>query len=107
MSEPSPAKATSEASSATKESKQPDRRSVAEIQADIAKRRESLTQTVGQIQGQVKVAASPQNIAKKVLEKVKHAYVSESGQVNVKNVGITAGVVVSFIVIRRIARRNK
>lgn len=78
-----------------------------QIQADIAASRERLTQTVGELQVAVKDATNPRNIAKKCLDKAKGIYVSPRGEVNLKNVGITVGVVVGFVVLRKITRRKK
>lgn len=78
-----------------------------EIQADIAASRDNLTQTLGDLQHAVKEATKPKNIAKKAAEKVKSVYVAPNGEVNVKNVGITAGVVVTYILWRRVTRRRR
>lgn len=77
-----------------------------EIKADIAASRENLTQTLGDLQVAVKDATNPRNIAKKVGDKIKGIYVSPDGQVNVKNVGITAGVIVGVVVLRKITHRK-
>ncbi len=81
-------------------------RTPAEIQADIAASRENLTNTLGDLQVAVKDATNPRNIAKKVGNKIKGVYVSPDGQVNVKNVGITVGVVVGVMVLRKITHRK-
>lgn len=77
-----------------------------EIKADIASSRENLTNTIGELQVAVKQATDPKNIAMKIGAKIKGIYVSPDGQVNVKNVGITVGVVVGVVVLRKITHRK-
>lgn len=86
--------------------RKPDR-TPAEIQADIAASRDRLTNTMGELQVAVKDATNPRNIAKKCVAKVKGIYVGPNGDVNVKNVGITVGVVVGVVVLRKITKRKK
>lgn len=82
-------------------------RTPAEIQADIDSSRENLTQTLGELQYAVKEATKPANIAKKAAAKIRGIYVSPQGEVNIKNVGITAGVVIGLVALRKFKNRNK
>ncbi len=80
---------------------QPAPRSMAEIEADMEATRQRLANTLDEL----KVAASPKNIASRQVTKVKAFYTDEYGAVRVDRVAGTVGVVVAIIVVRRTWRR--
>ena len=72
----------------------------AEIEADIAAARERLTSTLVQLED----AVTPASFARRAKTTVKGVYVDEFGGIKVKNVAITAGVVVGAIVLVKIIK---
>lgn len=80
---------------------QPAPRSMADIEADMDATRARLTATLDEL----KVVASPRNIADRQVRKVRAFYVDEYGAVRVDHVAATVGVVVGMIVVRRVWRR--
>jgi hypothetical protein len=80
---------------------QPAPRSMAEIESDMDATRARLAETLDEL----KVAASPKNIANRQVQKVKDFYVDDYGAVRIDHVAITVGVVVGLIVVRRTWRR--
>ncbi len=80
---------------------QPAPRSLADIESDMEATRARLTATLDEL----KVVASPKNIADRQVRKVKAFYVDEYGAVRVDHVAATVGVVVSLIVVRKVWKR--
>ncbi|MEI2785188.1 MAG: DUF3618 domain-containing protein [Candidatus Nanopelagicales bacterium] len=80
---------------------QPAPRSMADIESDMDATRARLTATLDEL----KVAASPRNIADRQVQKVRAFYIDEYGAVRVDHVAATVGVVVGMIVVRRVWRR--
>lgn len=72
-------------------------RPMPEIQADLQQTRERLSNTIAQL----KEETQPKALLAKAQEKVKSVFVDEDGKVKPQPVAITAGVVVSLIVLRR------
>jgi hypothetical protein len=70
----------------------------AEIEADIEAARERLTSTLVQLED----AVTPASFVRRAKGEVRKVYLDEFGGVRVKNVAITAGVVVGAIVIVKI-----
>ena len=83
----------------------PPARSPEEIEADIAAARERLIGTVGQLERAVKRATDPVNVAKSGVRWVASFYVDEYGGVRPERIAVTVGVVVSVVVVRRVAKR--
>ena len=80
-------------------------RSVAEIQADIATSREHLVETITELQVAVRRTIDPKRILAVQVTRVKSHYVDEYGGVRPDRVAITVGVVVGFVVVRRVGKR--
>jgi hypothetical protein len=72
----------------------------AEIEADIEAARERLTSTLVQLED----AVTPASFARRAKTQVRNVYVDEFGGVRIKNVAITAGVVVGAIVVIKIIK---
>jgi hypothetical protein len=72
----------------------------AEIEADIEAARERLTSTLVQLED----AVTPASFARRAKTSVRNAYIDEFGGVRIKNVAITAGVVVGAIVFIKIIK---
>ncbi len=82
-------------------------RSVAEIEAEIAVARDNLVSTVGQLQVAVKVAVDPRRLVQRQLDRVRLFYVDEYGGVRPERVAVTVGVVVTVVMVRRVATRGR
>lgn len=80
---------------------QPAPRSVADIESDMEATRARLSATLDEL----KVAASPKNIADRQVRKVREFYVDEYGALRVDHVAVTVGVVVGLIVVRKVWKR--
>jgi hypothetical protein len=72
----------------------------AEIEADIEAARERLTSTLVQLED----AVTPASFARRAKAEVRNVYVDEFGGVRIKNVAITAGVVVGALVVIKIIK---
>ncbi|MEI6621564.1 MAG: DUF3618 domain-containing protein [Actinomycetes bacterium] len=80
-------------------------RSIAEIEADIEASREQLVETIVELQVAAKKTVDPRRIISVQITKVRTFYVDEYGGVRPERVAITVGVVVGFVVLRRVKRR--
>lgn len=80
-------------------------RSIPEIEADIAAARDSLVQTVDQLQGAVKETLDPKRIIAVQISKVRSVYIDEYGGIRPERVVITVGVVVGAIAVRGVFKR--
>jgi hypothetical protein len=92
------AKSEQSAKSATK-------RSIPEIEAEIAASRDHLVETVEQLQVAVKKTIDPKRIISVQVMKVRGFYIDEYGGVRPERVAGTVGVVVGIIVVRRVGKR--
>jgi len=91
---------------AKKESEAPAKqRTIPEIEADIAASRERLVQTVSQLEVTVKRNLNPKRILAVQVKKVQSFYVDEYGGVRPERVVVTVGVVVGFVVVRKVTKR--
>ncbi len=80
---------------------QPAPRSLADIESDMDATRARLSATLDEL----KVAASPKNLADRQVRKVREFYVDEYGALRVDHVAATVGVVVGLIVVRKVWKR--
>lgn len=75
---------------------------VGDLQAEIAAAREDLLASIADLRGQ----ATPAALGNRALANVKGFFIDDDGAPRVKNIAITAGVVVGVIAVRAIFRRR-